>query len=147
MSVLLKKQFLKQYAQNSVETSLENATPHKLVSMLYKGALDRMNQAKGYIAAKNYAKKGEAISRAMAIISSLRADLDFEKGGEVSQNLDALYEYMNRRLFEASRENSIEKVNEVINLLKPIAEAWEQMPDEFKKASEKELKQMALRAS
>lgn len=142
MSALLRQQFLKQYVQTSVETGLESATPHRLISMLYRGALDRINQARGLMEQNNYAKKGELISRAMAIIAALRSGLDFNSGKEVAENLDALYEYCNRRLFEANRENDPQILEEVSSLIRTVADAWDEMPENMRRASESQLQQL-----
>jgi flagellar protein FliS len=49
-------------------------------------------------------------------------------GGEVSHNLDALYDYMCRRLMQANASNKPEWLDEVSRLLNEIRSAWLQIP-------------------
>ena len=66
----------------------------------------------------------------MAIIGELNAALDFSAGGQVAANLSALYDYMVRRLLQASLENKVELLDEVARLLQDIRGAWVSIPAE-----------------
>lgn len=116
------------YRKLGVETSIQDADPHKLVSMLMDGALDRIMRAKGYMAqlgkAESMAGKGEEIGKAISIIGGLQASLNHDGDNPVAGNLDALYDYMAERLFESSRDNDVEKLDEVAGLLREIREGW-----------------------
>jgi flagellar protein FliS len=93
--------------------------------MLYDGALVALLSAKTNIAANNIAAKGSAISKAITIIDNgLRASLDKEAGGEIASNLDALYDYMSRRLLHANLKNDVPAIDEVHGLLADLREAW-----------------------
>ncbi len=71
-------------------------------------------------------KKGLAISKAIMIIDSgLRASLDKKVGGEIAENLDALYAYMSQRLMMANLKNQPEILEEVHSLLKDLKSAWD----------------------
>jgi flagellar protein FliS len=113
------------YANVGLETGIAAASPHKLIVMLYDGALVALLGAKNNMAAGNIAAKGSAISKAITIIDNgLRASLDKEAGGEIAANLDALYDYMSRRLLEANLKNDTAIVDEVHRLLSDLREAW-----------------------
>ena len=113
------------YAKVGLETSIGSASPHKLIVMLYDGALVALLSAKTNIAANNIAAKGIAISKAITIIDNgLRASLDKEAGGEIAANLDALYDYMSRRLLHANLKNDVPAIEEVHRLLSDLREAW-----------------------
>ncbi|HEY8539298.1 MAG TPA: flagellar export chaperone FliS, partial [Steroidobacteraceae bacterium] len=60
-------------------------------------------------------------------------DLDIARGAEIAQNLDALYDYMTRRLLQASLKNSVEMLDEVAKLLRDLRDAWTRMPREVPK--------------
>jgi flagellar protein FliS len=108
-----------------LETGIASASPHKLIVMLYDGALVALLSAKTNIAANNIAAKGSAISKAITIIDNgLRASLDKEAGGEIASNLDALYDYMSRRLLHANLKNDVPAIDEVHGLLADLREAW-----------------------
>jgi flagellar protein FliS len=114
-----------QYRQVKVQTSVQAADPHRLVAMLFEGAMEKIMGARvRMVHGGGVAEKGELISRAIAILDALRAGLDKEQGGEIAQNLDALYEYMENRLLEANLRNDTAALDEVLLLLRNIAEAW-----------------------
>jgi flagellar protein FliS len=113
------------YANVGLETGIASASPHKLIVMLYDGALVALLSAKTNIAANNIAAKGTSISKAITIIDNgLRASLDKDAGGEIAANLDALYDYMSRRLLHANLKNDVPAIEEVHRLLTDLREAW-----------------------
>jgi len=116
---------LKQYNKINLQTSIESASPHRLIQMLMDGALARLAQAKGHMKANSIAQKGEDISMAISIIGGLRDSLDNDKGGEVANNLDSLYEYMTYRLMESNLKNEVSMIDEVYDLLIEIKSAWD----------------------
>ncbi len=122
---------LKSYENVALRSAVLEATPHQLVQMLMDGALDRIAQAKGCMSRGDIAQKGAHIARAVAIVNGLRRDLDMERGGEISANLEALYEYMSRRLLEANVNNDPAVLDEVAGLLREIRDAWAQIPVEY----------------
>lgn len=114
-----------QYKRNGVQGAIESATPHRLIQMLMEGALAKITAAKGFMERGNVAKKGEHISWAISIIDGLRLSLDKSVGGDIAQNLDDLYDYMNRRLVEANLQNKAAYLDEVIGLLTDIKTGWD----------------------
>jgi flagellar protein FliS len=118
------------YHNVSLETGVTSASPHKLIVMLYDGALVALLGAKTNIAAGNIAAKGSAISKAISIIDNgLRASLDKNAGGEIAANLDALYDYMSRRLLHANLKNDVTIIDEVHGLLADLRGAWVEIGD------------------
>lgn len=122
---------LEQYQKTGVQSSIENATPHRLIQMLMEGAMEKIAAAKGFMQRGEVAKKGEHISWAISIIDGLRLSLDKSVGGEIAQNLDDLYDYMNRKLMEANVQNSVEYLDEVIGLLLKIKSGWDAIPQDI----------------
>jgi len=115
---------LNQYRRLGIESEVNNASPHRLIQMLFEGALGRLAVAQGALERGDLAVKGESLSKAIGIVSGLRSSLDMSTG-ELAENLDRLYEYMNFRLLEASAENNVEKVIEVTQLLKTLKSGWD----------------------
>ena len=75
--------------------------------------------------AGNIPEKGKSVSRAMQLIDhGLRASLDKNAGGEIAENLDALYEYMGARLLMANLKNDLTILEEVQRLLTELSDAW-----------------------
>ena len=117
------------YRSTSAHAGVAAADPHRLVVMLMDGALERIATARGLMSNGSVgAEKAQLLHRAVAIIDELRNSLNFKAGGELSHNLDALYEYMCTRLMQASTANKPEWLDEVSRLLNEIRSAWLQIP-------------------
>jgi len=124
---------LSAYTQTNIESIVHEATPHKLIEMLFKGAKDALSQAVGAIERQDFEAKSKKISKATEIILNLQTYLDKEKGGEVADNLNELYTYMATTLIDANRLNDASKVREVAGLLETVSDGWRSMSDEYKK--------------
>lgn len=116
------------YAKVGVDAAVETADPHRLILMLFDGAVAAISIAKFEMEAGEIAKKGASISKAIDIISNgLLASLDINAGGELAERLAALYEYMTQRLLFANLKNSTAALDEVLELLNSLRSAWEQI--------------------
>ncbi|HTP97456.1 MAG TPA: flagellar export chaperone FliS [Burkholderiales bacterium] len=113
------------YSRVGMETAVVAADAHKLILMLYEGAMIAVADAKQHIQHKRIAAKGASISKAIAIIDGgLRASLDVKAGGELGERLAALYRYMSMRLLHANVKNDIKALDEVARLLGELNGAW-----------------------
>ena len=122
---------LNAYSKISVDVGVTSADPHELVSMLFNGAIKSISEARLHMQNKEIAARGKAISKAISIIDEgLKISLDDKLGGELAQNLKALYEYMCHRLLTASIKNEIAPLDEVIGLLNELSEAWSSIKPE-----------------
>ncbi|RFC39313.1 MAG: flagellar protein FliS [Candidatus Nitrotoga sp. LAW] len=114
------------YNKVDIESGVNAANPHKLILMLYQGALLAIISAKNQILREETAAKGTSISKAITIIDEgLKACLDKNAGGELAQNLSSLYDYMNQRLLIANLKNDTDILDEVSQLLSELKGAWE----------------------
>lgn len=106
----------------------EGASSHALILMLFDGAIKAVAKARMAMSKGEIAPKCEAISKAVAIIQDgLQLSLDVKAGGEMAENLNALYEYMVSRLVLANLKNQIEPLDEVGKLLVELKNAWSQI--------------------
>lgn len=119
-----------QYRKLNVESGVEGASPHKLIDMLLDGARTRLMRARGCMQHGDIEGRSNAISATVAILEGLQASLDHEKGGDLAGNLDALYDYMQRRLFRANADNDAAGVAEVLGLVDTLSEAWSAIGDQ-----------------
>lgn len=116
------------YASVGLETGVVAASPQKLIVMLYEGAELAVRMAIKHVKEGNVEKKGAAINKASAIIlDGLRAALDTKQGGELAMQLDALYDYMAKRLMLGHLKNETAPLEEVLGLLHELGEAWQQI--------------------
>jgi flagellar protein FliS len=123
---------LSAYTQTNIESIVHEATPHKLIDMLFKGAKDALAQAIGAIERNDFEAKSKKISKAAEIILNLQTYLDKDKGGEVADNLNELYTYMATSLIDANRLNDTEKLREIASLIDTVSDGWSSLPDEYK---------------
>lgn len=127
MNAMLNK-MLNHYGQAQTDAAVESASPHKLILMLYEGALVAIAHAGLEMQHGNPAARGMFISKAIAIIDEgLKISIDMESGGGLSENLKSLYDYMSRRLLEANLRGDAVALGEVERLLKELKGAWEQI--------------------
>jgi len=120
---------MNEYKKAGVHAEVMEADPHRLIQMLMEGALDRISIAKGAMQQKNVALKGERISSAISIVEGLRASLNMEAGGDISANLESIYDYMSRRLMEANLNDDAEILDEVADLMRKIKSGWDEIPN------------------
>ncbi|WP_243021700.1 flagellar export chaperone FliS [Simplicispira sedimenti] len=116
------------YQRINVETSMHTMDQHQLVALLYQGALGAIASARGAMARGDVLGKCNAISKAIRIIEEgLNTGLDRVDGGELAQNLGALYDYCVLRLTLANVRNDDAIMQEVQRLIEPVAQAWMDM--------------------
>ena len=119
------------YRSVGVETAVAGADPHQLVGLLYQALLQSLGAAKLSIQAGDIPGKGKAIVRAVRLIEEgLKAGLNDAKGGELAANLRGLYDYCILILTEANLRNDVKKVEEAIDLVQPVAQAWAEIKAE-----------------
>lgn len=113
------------YATVQVETGVGAADPHKLVAMLFDGAILSLSKAGAAMKAGDIESKGASLSKAIEIINNgLKASLDQSAGGDLAARLAALYDYMCERLLYANRYDNLATIEEVTGLLNGLREAW-----------------------
>lgn len=118
---------LKSYAKVQYRSDVEIASPHRLIDMLYQGAIERIVQAKGAMQYGNIELKGKKINSAISIVGGLRESLNTDVGGELAHNLDNLYVYIQQILAAAHAKNDETKLEEAATLLGDLQNAWKQI--------------------
>ena len=112
--------------QNYRKTSVLTADGKRLVLMCFEGAIDHLKMGKQKYMDKDFGGKAKDFIKVQDIINELRCSLDFEKGGEIAKNLDALYRYILRRLTHADLNKDMKALDEAIWILDELKSAWEQ---------------------
>jgi flagellar protein FliS len=116
--------YANQYRQTAVSSAVLDADPHRLVALMFAGLRERLQLAAACIDAGNIARKGQAITEASTIVGHLDGSLNMDAGGEIAQNLSALYEYVQRRLVDANLRNDTAALRECDGLIGDIQSAW-----------------------
>lgn len=113
------------YSKLGLETDVVNADPHRLVLMLFDGALLAIQRAKGHLADRRIPAKCQALSQAMRIVDSgLCSSVDTSYAPEFATRLIRLYKYIIMRLLHANMRNDVKAMDEAANLLSGLRGAW-----------------------
>lgn len=113
------------YQRINVETSMHTIDQHQIVSLLFEGFLSTVVSARGAMSRKDIPAKCAAIAKALRILEEgLATGVDTVDGGVLAQNLAALYDYCARRLIMANVKNDDAMLQEVYNLIEPVARSW-----------------------
>ncbi|HYW96207.1 MAG TPA: flagellar export chaperone FliS [Bacteroidales bacterium] len=113
--------------QSYRKTNITTSDPVRLIIMCYEGAIDSLKLAKEKIKEKDYEKKAKAIIKAQDIIEELMSSLNFEKGGEIADNLESLYNYMLRRILQGDLNKDVGAIDEVIGIFSDLLSAWQEV--------------------
>lgn len=131
---------IRKYQNINVQSGINAADPHTIISMLFDGVFQSVSIAKGAINRKDLDVKSKELNKAMSILRSLQDSLDMESEPKISENFSNLYSYCIERLTEVSVSLDCDLIDEVVDLLKPLAEAWKNIPENDKQAGHALLK-------
>jgi flagellar protein FliS len=116
------------YRRIGIDSSVASADPHRMVLMLFDGALEAVKLARSQVASGRVAEKGQALGRAVRIVEEgLKASLDRKAGGPLARQLAELYDYAALRLLQANLRNDAGALDEVERLLGELRDAWAQI--------------------
>ena len=120
------KSALNKYKAVEIDAAVLAGSPHELIAKLLTGAIDAIRDAKRHMQNNDIVAKSQRIKIAISIIADgLKSCLNMEEGGEIAANLDALYDYMLRRIISAHAQNNTAILDEVAALLYEIKTGWD----------------------
>lgn len=109
--------------------------PMTLIVMLYDGMLGFLTRGIDAIEQGDRVSVGEQVRRASDIVGELQAVLNLEEGGEIAANLDRLYSYCRRRIVNSHLHMDPAGLREVVNLMSPLRDAWDEARNKQRGAS------------
>ncbi|MBX2808794.1 MAG: flagellar export chaperone FliS [Cellvibrionaceae bacterium] len=107
-----------------IEETVDTMTPHQVITLLLDGALERIDRAASRITEGELDEATQLIQKTIGIIGGLRDSLDFERGGDIANNLDALYDYIMGRLEMMQEDKPLVVLAEVKDLLYKVYDGW-----------------------
>lgn len=125
---------VKKMTRSNLEAELNNASPLRVVQLLFEGLMARIMEARGAIEHKDFFKKAECLSSAIAIITELKHSLDPAAAPALGANLGALYGYCLEGLLEVNKTNNIQKLDEVASLIRTVKEGFDGIQDPAEKS-------------
>lgn len=115
------------------ENSITSATPEELTMMLYNGSLKFMNIGKDAIEKNDFQRKNDALLRAQQIVTELQASLNMDY--EISEEMDALYRFINEKLMEANINKSTKEIDEAMEIMMGMRDAWREVIKQIRQKS------------
>lgn len=108
-----------------LESQIYGASPVRLVTILYRAALDSLDAAKQHLASGDIRKRAEASTRASNVVAELTQSLNLDQGGEIARNLLHLYDYLLFRIHQANINSDPHAYDECIQLLSTLLDGWQ----------------------
>lgn len=121
---------------NYRKNQILNASPEQILILLYDGAIRFCREAQLAMEVGDLGKQADKLSRAMAIVTEFSNTLNREVGGNIAEDLDALYAFMNRELVRANLEKDTAAVKTVEVLLSDLRETWVEAIDLNRQANQ-----------
>lgn len=120
------------YLDNYQKVQVTTVDRIKLVIMLYDGAISFLKTAIANLEKNDFAGKGVYIAKAQDIIDELNNSLNMKEGGEIAVNLRKIYNFLYFYLVKANLSRDKRKIEEVINILSTLRDAWEHVSEKEK---------------
>jgi flagellar protein FliS len=117
-----------------LDSRILTADPLELVTILYQAGITSVRDARRHLANRDIAARSKSITKAWGILAELTHSLDRKRGGEISERLAELYDYMMRRLMEANFQQADAPLAEVLGLLATLLEGWQGIQASAKQA-------------
>jgi flagellar protein FliS len=108
--------------------SMSDVSPHKMIALLFAGAVEKLGVMVLAMEQNNQQLKGECASKVIAIVNGMRDCLDMQQGSELVNSLNSLYSFAAKDIFRANYENDMPAVMEVSDMLITVQQSWNKMP-------------------
>ena len=116
------------YRTVGAESSIVDASPHRLIELLFDGLEQALQAALGALARGDLAQKGLQLMRSVRFLEEgLNGGLNVAQGGDLAVKLRDLYDYCINRLTVANLRNDSAAIAEVVSLIAPVAQSWKEI--------------------
>ena len=111
------------YKQVRVTEISDEESPHELIRIVFGVLQENLATLKENVKFTDE-RWEKPFNKCMFALSILRESLDFEKGGEIAENLFRLYEYARQQIINDSKTGEAEGTLIAMASLEDIREAW-----------------------
>ena len=109
------------YRDVDLAARIAGATPHQLVAMLYDGLIASLG---GAARASQAAQRMRTVTKSLAILDALEANLDFGSGGKVARTFATLYGELRALVVAGSSEARPELFDAAAARIRTVGAAW-----------------------
>jgi flagellar secretion chaperone FliS len=106
------------------QTAATTADGGDLLILTYEALLRWLSRAQEAIDAGNLVNAHQALMYSQDLILNLSTSLDFERGGDIAINLQALYQFLSREIVQANVDKDSARIGSVRELIAPLLDAW-----------------------
>lgn len=111
------------YSTISAETSIKNSNPLDLIVLVFDKIFDHLTRGKKELFLGETG--AESLTKAVDLLNvGLIASLNKEHGGQIAENLEAVYLWAINKIIEARLNKKPDRLDEVVKVLSPIYDAW-----------------------
>ena len=115
-------------AQRYREADINSMTKEKMIVLLYEKIISDLEAARRAIVEQDRVEMTRKVNHSQRIVLELRNALDHSIGGEISRNLESLYDYLFHEHLEILIDQSPEHIDNCLTVLEPLLAAWQQIP-------------------
>ena len=108
-------------------SEISTASKLQLIVMMYDGVIRYLEEYKKRLKEDDIAGRGLYMSKAQRVISELQESLNKKQGGEVSQNLENLYNFISSSLAQSNIDGNSANIDHSITILQNLRDAWSQV--------------------
>jgi flagellar protein FliS len=109
------------------ETEVLTATPGQLVVLLYDHLLVSLRRARAAMDAGDADLQSETLEKGRSVLTELLVTLDRERGGEVAENLAALYSFLLGELVQVGVRADGARLDRVTHMIAELRDAFAQL--------------------
>ncbi len=111
------------------QTQVVTASKEKILLMLYESCIRNLKRSREAMVSKNFAEKGVALGKAQDIVNELCNSLNFDVGGDISRQLEGLYNHIFEQTTQANISNDPGKLDHCIKILETLYSGWKEAID------------------
>jgi flagellar protein FliS len=120
------------------ESDVGSMSREKMVALLYEKMIGCFQRAEEALARNDRVAMADRVNLAQRIVTELRNALDFDIGGEIATNLEAIYDFVFHENLQVLVDRNPSHLRNCTRVLSPLLESWRQIPPGSVERAERE---------